>query len=56
MGQQEFVKFPSWSLPTDKPPMTIFPILLWSKGAEAVEYTRFFPEARSPTEEAGEGM
>lgn len=46
MGEQEFLKFQLWSVPTDKTPGTLPPIIfLQRKEAEVVKYMRFLPKA-----------
>lgn len=48
MGQQGFGNFQSWSIPTDKTPMTVSPILQ-RKDAELVEHICYFLKARTLT-------
>lgn len=46
MGEQEFLKFQLWSVPTDKAPGTLPPIIfLQRKEAEVVKYMLFLPKA-----------
>lgn len=54
MGQQGFGNFQSCSIPMDKTPMTVSPILQ-RKDAELVEHIYYFLKARTLTEWAGAG-